>query len=140
MKDDSSQDQARRGCSCTFEGFWGCSSSIWQDEEDGYPWCSQVSLFRRNYVRNMFCLVNAVESLLFLCLWWIRVLRLQPGHKYCLLGQLSSEVGWNHYDTIKVWIVYLVSSFFTFAACLWCYYLWPSYLDVTYFKNSLNCI
>ncbi|KAF4355313.1 hypothetical protein F8388_026583 [Cannabis sativa] len=31
----------------------------------------------------------------------IRVLRLQAGHKYCLLGQLSSEVGWNHYDTIK---------------------------------------
>ncbi|TQD83429.1 hypothetical protein C1H46_031017 [Malus baccata] len=29
------------------------------------------------------------------------VLRLQKGHKYCLLGQLSSEVGWNHYDTIK---------------------------------------
>lgn len=31
-----------------------------------------------------------------------RVLRLQAGHKYCLLGRLSSEVGWNHYDTIKV--------------------------------------
>ncbi|KAJ6290014.1 hypothetical protein OIU78_025849 [Salix suchowensis] len=31
----------------------------------------------------------------------LKVLRLQPGHKYCLLGQLSSEVGWNHYDTIK---------------------------------------
>ncbi|CAH8359243.1 unnamed protein product [Eruca vesicaria subsp. sativa] len=27
--------------------------------------------------------------------------RLQAGHKYCLLGRLSSEVGWNHYDTIK---------------------------------------
>ncbi|XP_050284387.1 60S ribosomal protein L13a-1-like isoform X9 [Quercus robur] len=26
----------------------------------------------------------------------------QAGHKYCLLGKLSSEVGWNHYDTIKV--------------------------------------
>ncbi|KAJ1695565.1 hypothetical protein LUZ63_012263 [Rhynchospora breviuscula] len=31
----------------------------------------------------------------------LKVLRLQPGHKYCLLGQLSKEVGWNHYDTIK---------------------------------------
>jgi len=92
------------------------------------------------YARNMFCLVNAVECLFFLCFWWIRVLRLQPGHKYCLLGQLSSEVGWNHYDTIKVWIVYPVSSFFTFAASLWCYYLWPSYLDFTFFRNSLNCI
>ncbi|KAK3415240.1 hypothetical protein EUGRSUZ_H00799 [Eucalyptus grandis] len=30
-----------------------------------------------------------------------RVLRLQKGHKYCLLGRLSSEVGWNHYDTIR---------------------------------------
>ncbi|EOA25444.1 hypothetical protein CARUB_v10018781mg, partial [Capsella rubella] len=29
------------------------------------------------------------------------VLRLQAGHKYCLLGRLSSEVGWNHYDSIK---------------------------------------
>lgn len=35
-------------------------------------------------------------------LFLLRVLRLQAGHKYCLLGRLSSEVGWNHYDTIKV--------------------------------------
>ncbi|KAM4077954.1 hypothetical protein ACJW30_12G179200 [Castanea mollissima] len=31
----------------------------------------------------------------------LKVLRLQKGHKYCLLGRLSSEVGWNHYDTIR---------------------------------------
>ncbi|XP_057534818.1 60S ribosomal protein L13a-4 [Amaranthus tricolor] len=31
----------------------------------------------------------------------LKVLRLQKGHKYCLLGRLSKEVGWNHYDTIK---------------------------------------
>ncbi|KAG5593519.1 hypothetical protein H5410_044033 [Solanum commersonii] len=31
----------------------------------------------------------------------LKVLRLQAGHKYRLLGKLSSEVGWNHYDTIK---------------------------------------
>jgi large subunit ribosomal protein L13Ae len=31
-----------------------------------------------------------------------RVLRLQPGHKYCLLGELSKEVGWNYSDTIRV--------------------------------------
>lgn len=31
-----------------------------------------------------------------------RVLRLQAGHKYCLLGRLSKEVGWSHYDTIRV--------------------------------------
>lgn len=32
----------------------------------------------------------------------LKVLRLQKGHKYCLLGKLSSEVGWNYYDTIRV--------------------------------------
>ncbi|CAH9079341.1 unnamed protein product [Cuscuta epithymum] len=32
----------------------------------------------------------------------LKVLRLQTGHKHCFLGKLSSEVGWNHYDTIKV--------------------------------------
>ncbi|KAL1162145.1 hypothetical protein V6Z11_A07G182300 [Gossypium hirsutum] len=31
----------------------------------------------------------------------LKVLRLQKGHKHCLLGRLSSEVGWNHYDTIR---------------------------------------
>ncbi|KAL3517801.1 hypothetical protein ACH5RR_020390 [Cinchona calisaya] len=31
----------------------------------------------------------------------LKVLRLQAGHKYCLLGRLSSEVGWNHADTIR---------------------------------------
>ncbi|KMZ61376.1 60S ribosomal protein L13a-4 [Zostera marina] len=31
----------------------------------------------------------------------LKVLRLQPGHKYCRLGLLSKEVGWGHYDTIK---------------------------------------
>ncbi|KAJ7542763.1 hypothetical protein O6H91_09G010600 [Diphasiastrum complanatum] len=31
----------------------------------------------------------------------LKVLRLQPGHKFCLLGRLSAEVGWHHYDTIK---------------------------------------
>ncbi|CAJ2649002.1 unnamed protein product [Trifolium pratense] len=31
----------------------------------------------------------------------VRVLRLQKRHEYCLLGYLSSEVGWNYYDTIK---------------------------------------
>ncbi|KQK13135.1 60S ribosomal protein L13a-4 [Brachypodium distachyon] len=31
----------------------------------------------------------------------LKVLRLQAGHKYCLLGQLSKEVGWNYADTIR---------------------------------------
>ncbi|KAI3672522.1 hypothetical protein L6452_38611 [Arctium lappa] len=32
----------------------------------------------------------------------LKVLRLTVGHKYCLLDRLSSKVGWNHYETIKV--------------------------------------
>ncbi|KAF3790144.1 60S ribosomal protein L13a-3 [Nymphaea thermarum] len=31
----------------------------------------------------------------------LKVLRLQTGHRYCLLGRLSSEVGWSQFDTIK---------------------------------------
>eukprot|EP00850_Spirogloea_muscicola_P019302 SM000188S03797 [mRNA] locus=s188:27538:28767:+ [translate_table: standard] len=31
----------------------------------------------------------------------LKVLRLAPGHKFCLLGRLSSEVGWHHGDTIQ---------------------------------------
>lgn len=41
-----------------------------------------------------------------------RVLRLQAGHKYCLLGRLSSEVGWNHYDTIKVCMSFFLQPLF----------------------------
>jgi hypothetical protein len=37
-----------------------------------------------------------------------RVLRLQPGHKYCLLGELSKEVGWNYHDTIRVSFCFLM--------------------------------
>ncbi|GER45866.1 60S ribosomal protein L13A [Striga asiatica] len=31
----------------------------------------------------------------------LKVLRIQVGHKYCLLGKLSSEVGWNNYEIIR---------------------------------------
>ncbi|KHN14332.1 60S ribosomal protein L13a [Glycine soja] len=31
----------------------------------------------------------------------LKVLRLQKGHKYCVLGRLSPEVGWSYYDTIR---------------------------------------
>jgi len=31
----------------------------------------------------------------------LKVTRLRPGRKTCLLGRLSSEVGWKHYETIK---------------------------------------
>ncbi|CAN6703313.1 unnamed protein product [Malus baccata var. baccata] len=44
---------------------------------------------------------DAINELGFVINCQIRVLRLQKGHKYSLLGQLLSEVGWNHYDTIK---------------------------------------
>lgn len=55
--------------------------------------------------------------------WWMeltRVLRLQKGHKYCLLGKLSSEVGWNYYDTIRV------SSYLLFLCLL--FYFFPGEL------------
>ncbi|KAL9686783.1 hypothetical protein QQ045_031176 [Rhodiola kirilowii] len=32
----------------------------------------------------------------------LKVLRLQAGHKNCLLGRLSSEVGWNQLNKIKI--------------------------------------
>lgn len=50
----------------------------------------------------IFCICVGFYLMYQLCVLLYRVLRLQAGHKYCLLGQLSSEVGWNHYDTIKV--------------------------------------
>lgn len=64
--------------------------------------------WKPNYHQSAYSLI---EIYTYLCssVYWnvmyhvkIRVLRLQAGHKYCLLGRLSSEVGWNHYDTIKV--------------------------------------
>jgi len=30
----------------------------------------------------------------------LRVLRLQPGRKYCTVGRLSHEVGWKYQDTV----------------------------------------
>lgn len=32
----------------------------------------------------------------------LQVLRLQPGRKFCVLGDLCEEAGWRYYDTIKV--------------------------------------
>jgi large subunit ribosomal protein L13Ae len=31
----------------------------------------------------------------------LRVLRLKPGRKYCLVGRLSHEVGWKHKDVVE---------------------------------------
>lgn len=31
----------------------------------------------------------------------LKVLRLKPGHKFCVLGRLSTEVGWKYWDTVK---------------------------------------
>ncbi|KAM2161908.1 hypothetical protein ACFX1Q_039763 [Malus domestica] len=47
------------------------------------------------------CLLNCFSELGLVINCQIRVLRLQKGHKCSLLGQLLSEVGWNHYDTVK---------------------------------------
>ena len=42
---DSTQNKAWSRCTCTHEGFWRCASTIWQGQEDGYSWCSQVCTF-----------------------------------------------------------------------------------------------
>ncbi|CAI5993028.1 unnamed protein product [Closterium sp. NIES-65] len=31
----------------------------------------------------------------------LKVLRLKPGHKFCLLGHLAHEVGWHYWDVVK---------------------------------------
>lgn len=31
----------------------------------------------------------------------LRVLRLQPGRKYCTVGRLSHEVGWKYQDVVS---------------------------------------
>jgi len=31
----------------------------------------------------------------------LRVLRLKPGRRYCVLGRLSHEVGWKYQDVVK---------------------------------------
>jgi len=54
-----------------------------------------------SFLRNLHRYVIVFDSLVWMGV--CRVLRLQPGHKFYLLGHLSTEVGWHHYDTIKVW-------------------------------------
>jgi hypothetical protein len=34
----------------------------------------------------------------------LRVLRLQPGRKYCLVGRLSHEVGWKYQDVVEKYV------------------------------------
>lgn len=53
-------------------------------------------------MQNCFRLINQCYCVVHETFYLCRVLRLQPGHKFCLLGRLSEEVGWHHYDTIKV--------------------------------------
>ena len=58
------------------------------------------------------------------------MLRLQKGHKYCLLGRLSSEVGWNHYDTIRVINIILCHFYFWtlhFHICKFLFYSMNNY-------------
>jgi hypothetical protein len=56
-----------------------------------------------SFLRNLHRYVIVFDSLVWLGV--CRVLGLQPGHKFYLLGHLSTEVGWHHYDTIKVWFL-----------------------------------
>lgn len=34
----------------------------------------------------------------------LRVLRLQPGRKYCTVGRLSHEVGWKYQDVVERYV------------------------------------
>ena len=35
----------------------------------------------------------------------LRVLRLQPGRKYCTVGRLSHEVGWKYQDVVARYVI-----------------------------------
>ncbi|BBG92344.1 Ribosomal protein L13 family protein, partial [Prunus dulcis] len=72
---DSSQDQAWCSRTCPFEGIRGCSPPY--DKIRGWSFLMLSS--------ELFTLGFEASS----------------RTKYCLLGKLSSEVGWNHYETIK---------------------------------------
>lgn len=89
---------------------------------------------------EVFCLIDfdcKCFNVIWSC-WWnaqrvFRVLRLQPGHRYCLLGRLSSEVGWNYYDTVKVrsnWpyalFYVLIICCILLLTCLWLRLCWTS--------------
>ncbi len=39
----------------------------------------------------------------------LRVLRLQPGRKYCTVGRLSHEVGWKYQDVVEKYVSLNVS-------------------------------
>jgi large subunit ribosomal protein L13Ae len=39
----------------------------------------------------------------------LRVLRLQPGRKYCTVGRLSHEVGWKYQDVVARYVIYSLS-------------------------------
>lgn len=38
----------------------------------------------------------------------LRVLRLKPGRKYCTVGRLSQEFGWNYGDVVSRWVSQLL--------------------------------
>ena len=38
----------------------------------------------------------------------LRVLRLQPGRKYCTVGRLSHEVGWKYQDVVEKYVELLL--------------------------------
>ena len=74
-------------------------------------WILSHAAIARRYLRGWFALdvlsilpyelLDAGAFRSFRLLRALKVLRLLPGHKFCTLARLSSEVGWNYYDTIK---------------------------------------
>lgn len=57
----------------------------------------------------------------------LRVLRLQPGRKYCTVGRLSHEVGWKYQDVVERCVLFEISILAALgynAQCLWSRHLW----------------
>jgi large subunit ribosomal protein L13Ae len=53
----------------------------------------------------------------------LRVLRLQPGRKYCTVGRLSHEVGWKYQDVVARYVFLMMSpSLFLFLNMVLTFY------------------
>lgn len=129
---DPTQDQAWCRSACTTQGIRGSPCTLRQDEEDGHSRCPQVCPEFLHFASPrpffLFLLLFCMDAEISFLLSIDRVLRLQPGHKYCLLGRLSSEVGWNYYDIIKVGIspslfLFILHSLFIFFFSFFFFFL-----------------
>lgn len=57
----------------------------------------------------------------------LRVLRLQPGRKYCTVGRLSHEVGWKYQDVVERCVpleILILAALGSNAQCSWSRHPW----------------